>query len=152
MAYMAQINKFIVTVDALAFGSWTKVDGLKATYDVKEYVEGGQNAFVHKLPGRMKYENVTLQRAVTDETNAVAAWVASFQGPAIRRSAGQISICDVAGTVVYTWALTGLFPVSWSVNGFDAAGNGIAIETLVLAHDGFLGVGGAVGAAVGGAL
>ena len=31
----------------------------------------------------------------------------------------------------------GVFPVSWSADGADAAGSGVLNETLVIAHEGF---------------
>lgn len=146
MTNYAQINKFRVTIDELAFGSWTKCDGLKASYDIKEYNEGGQNNFVHNLHGRLKFEKVNLQRAVCEETNAVAMWFAKFQ-VVVRRSSGSISIMDSAGTDVFTWNMTGIVPVSWAAAGFDAGGNGVLIETLTLAHDGFLDIGTLTGSA-----
>jgi phage tail-like protein len=140
MTKYAQINKFVVTIDALAFGSWTKCDGLKASYDIKEYTEGGQNNFVHNLMGRLKFEKINLQRAVCEETNAVAGWFAMYQ-VMVRRSAGSIAVCASNGDEIFRWSMTGIVPVSWSAAGLDAAGNGVLIETLTLAHDGFLDMG-----------
>ena len=44
---------------------------------------------------------------------------------------------DVSGAEVVTWNLMGVFPVSWSAAGVDASGNGVLLETLVIAHEGF---------------
>ncbi len=103
---------------------------------MKSYEEGGQNNFVHQLPGRLSYENITLVRNVSEESLALAGWFASFQA-AVKRSTGRITVMDVAGSEVVTWNLMGVFPVSWSADGVDSSGNGVLLETLVIAHEGF---------------
>jgi phage tail-like protein len=136
MANPAQQNRFKVMIDNLPIGMFTKCDGLKATYAVKTYEEGGQNNFVHKLPGRLSYENITLVRSVSEESLALAGWFASFQA-AVKRSTGRITVMDATGAEVVTWNLMGVVPVSWSAAGVDASGNGVLLETLVIAHEGF---------------
>jgi phage tail-like protein len=136
MANPAQQNRFKVMIDNCPIGTFTKCDGLKATFAVKSYEEGGQNNFVHQLPGRLSYENITLVRSVSEESLGLAAWFASFQA-AVKRSTGRITVMDVTGAEVVTWNLMGVFPVSWSAAGSDAAGNGVLLETLVIAHEGF---------------
>jgi phage tail-like protein len=132
----AQQNRFKVMVDNLPIGVWNKCEGLKATYDVKSYEEGGQNNFVHQIPGRLKYENITLSRPVTSDSKGVAAWFAGFKA-AVKRSTGRITVMDAGGTDIMTWNVTGVFPVSWSANGLDVGANGVLTETLVLSHEGF---------------
>jgi len=39
---------------------------------------------------------------------------------------------------VAKWNLEGVYPVKWTGPSLDAAGNQIAVETLELAHNGFL--------------
>jgi phage tail-like protein len=137
MAEPAQNNQFMVMLDGVPLGSWMKVDGIKVSYDVEEWVEGGQNNFVHKLPGRAKYENITLTRPVNSETTGLASWFESFK-ITVRRCTGRIVAQDAAGETVFVWNFTGMFPVSWNVSGLDASGNNVLTETLVLAHEGFL--------------
>jgi phage tail-like protein len=136
MGNAAQQNRFKVMIDNCPLGSFSKCEGLKATYGVKTYEEGGQNGFVHQLPGRLSYENITLVRAVSDESLGLATWFSSYQAM-VKRSTGRITVMDSAGNEVVTWNLMGVFPVSWSAGGADAAGSGVLIETLVVAHQGF---------------
>jgi phage tail-like protein len=136
MTNPAQQNRFKVMIDNCPIGVFAKCDGLKATYAVKTYEEGGQNNFVHQLPGRLSYENITLVRGVSEESLALAGWFASFQA-AVKRSTGRITVMDATGSEVVTWNLMGVVPVSWSAAGIDAAGNGVLLETLVIAHEGF---------------
>ncbi len=47
------------------FGS--KLTGLISSSDVAEYRQGGDPSGAHKLPGRSKYEDITLTRGVTSD-------------------------------------------------------------------------------------
>ena len=131
--------RFRVHVDRFGtLGLWTKCEGLGFEYDVFEYKEGGQNGFIHRLPGRAKYANVKLTRPIDPNSSKVAEWVVSIQGEAKRETA-EITVLDPSGEVVATWNLAGVFPARWTGPTLDVAGNQVAIETLELAHNGFLG-------------
>jgi phage tail-like protein len=131
-----QQNRFKVVIDDLDIGNFSKCEGLKASYDMKSYEEGGQNAFVHMLPGRVKYEHITLTRAVDHESKKLAVWFASFR-VAVRRANAQITVMNSAGHDVMDWTFSGVVPVSWSAGASDIGGTGALTETLVLSHEGF---------------
>ena len=135
-----QQNRFKVIVDSLPLGNFSKCEGLKATYDIKAYEEGGQNGFVHHLPGRIRYENITLTRPIDGQSKGVATWFASFR-VAVKRAHAQIAVLDAAGNEVMNWTLSGVVPVSWSAGGVDVSANSGVTETLVLAHEGFMDAG-----------
>lgn len=135
-----QQNRFKVIIDSLPLGNFSKCEGLKASYDIKVYEEGGQNGFAHQLPGRLKYEHITLTRPIDAQSKGVAAWFAGFRA-AVRRAHAQITVLDVAGNEIMNWTLSGVVPVSWSAGTIDVASNGVVTETLVLSHEGFLDVG-----------
>ena len=141
MAEFALALRFHVTIDDQgSLGSWSKCDGLTVEYEVLEYQEGGQNDYVHRLPGRCKYQNIKLTRPLDKTSSDVASWVAG-QRKKVERSNAEIAVLDAAGEVVAKWNLNGVYPVKWTGPSLDAGGNQIAIETLELAHNGFLGDG-----------
>ena len=134
----AQSLRFRVKLDGGAdLGNWSKCDGLAVEYDVFEYKEGGENAYVHRIPGRAKYQNIKLTRPLDKTSADVASWVGG-QRQKVERSNAEIAVLDPAGEVVAKWNLRGVFPVKWTGPSLDATGNQIAIETLELAHNGFL--------------
>jgi phage tail-like protein len=133
--------RFKVTIDGqIELGNWQKCDGLNVEYDIQEYREGGQNGFVHRLPGRAKYENVKLTRPVDSATKSVATWLASVQR-GVSRGTAQITVLDPSGEQVAEWVLADVFPARWSGPSLDVNGNQVAMETLELVHNGFLGPG-----------
>lgn len=127
----------VVIDDYVDLGNWQKCDGLTVEYDVQEYREGGQNGYVHRLPGRAKYQNIKLTRPVDSSSSTVAAWVASVQRRPTRGTA-RIAVLDPSGEPVSSWSLVDVFPVRWSGPNLDVGANQMATETLELAHNGFL--------------
>jgi phage tail-like protein len=131
--------RFQVKIDGRSFGNWQKCDGLAVEYDVHEYKEGGENGYVHRLPGRVNYPNVKLTRPIDSDSASVSAWVASLQIRMVPSTA-QISVLDPAGVSVATWTLAGVYPVRWNGPSLDVASSQWATETLELSHNGFVGV------------
>lgn len=131
--------RFKVEIDGRNIGNWQRCDGLAVEYDVHEYNEGGENGYVHHLPGRVKYQNIKLSRPIDSDTASVAAWVASLQVRMVPATA-QIAVLDASGETVARWFLTGVYPVKWSGPSLDVSGNQLAQENLELSHNGFLGL------------
>jgi phage tail-like protein len=50
---------FTVEVEGIAQAQFTECSGLQAEAEVFSYEEGGCNDYVHKLPGRIKFSNLT---------------------------------------------------------------------------------------------
>lgn len=133
--------RFGVTIDSAEGGSadlgtFTGCQGLTMEYDVFEYQEGGENSYVHRLPGRLRFANLVLSRAVDASSGAVAAWFRRQQN-SVERTTAVVTAYDPAGDEVAAWTLDGVYPVRWTGPRFEAAGRGVATETLELAHNGF---------------
>jgi phage tail-like protein len=133
--------RFTVSIDGYgSLGSWSKCDGLAVEYEVFEYQEGGLNEYVHRLPGRRKYSNVKLTRPLDKDSQTVVQWVTGLATKVERKNA-EIAVLDSDGEVLCRWNLHGVYPLKWTGPALDAAGNQVAIETLEIAHNGFLGEG-----------
>jgi phage tail-like protein len=128
--------RFVVKIGGLSLGDWTKCEGLTVEYEVEEYKEGGQNAYVHRLPGRAKYQNIKLTRPLDRRSREVLTCLARVQQRAGRQT-GSIELRDAANARVIRWKLDGVFPVKWTGPSLDLGANNAAIEALELAHLGF---------------
>ena len=118
-------------------GNWSKCDGLSVEYDVFEYKEGGENAYIHRIPGRAKYQNIKLTRPLNKDSKKVSDWIASLKVE-VKRQTAEISALDTEGNPICTWNLDGVYPVRWNGPSLDIGNTQIATETLELAHNGFL--------------
>jgi phage tail-like protein len=134
----AQSLRFRVKLDGGAdLGDWSKCDGLSVEYEVFEYKEGGENEFIHRLPGRAKYQNLKLTRPLNKDSEKVAQWIGSMKSQ-VRRETAEVSALDTEGQPIATWSLEGVYPVKWSGPSLDIGSNSVATESLELAHNGFL--------------
>ncbi|MEZ5234014.1 MAG: phage tail protein [Acidimicrobiia bacterium] len=135
---------FIFEVDGLTIGEFLEVSGLKLEIDVMTLEEGGENGFVHKLPGRMKWPNLTFKRGVTND-DTLLNWIQKCsgdgfggQGNKLVRSSAAVTLVSADGERLRSWELDGAFPVRWSGPDFAAGDDGIATEELEIAHHGFV--------------
>lgn len=134
--------RFHVTIDGKdSLGDWTKCEGLTVEYDVYEYKEGGLNAYVHRLPGRAKYQNLKLTRPVTKATADVLAWLSKVK-PDVERTTAKVAVLDEAGTEIASWTFYQVYPLRWTGPTLDVGQNQVATETLELCHAGFLSMAG----------
>lgn len=131
---------FSVKIDGQDLGAFTGCQGLSFQVEVETREEGGNNGFVHQLPGRISYTNVRLTRAVNRDSGKVARWFASMTVP-IRRTQAEIRAMTSNGTTIATWSLQGVIPVKWEGPSMGLDSPAVATETLELAHHGFLATG-----------
>lgn len=127
---------FAVTVDGIELGSFNSCEGLGAEVVIEQREEGGNNAFVHQLPTRLKYPNIKLSRPLTPETQKVTAWFRSMN-TGVTRKTGQIVAMRSDGTVVARWGLIGIVPVRWTGPSLNPDSPKVATETIEIAHHGF---------------
>jgi phage tail-like protein len=140
-------NRFIVTVDEVNLGSWTKCDGLGVDFTPVKLLAGGDYGYEHILPGQITYPRVTLSRAMaTADSAKVQSWLrkvaSSYDDPGgilgYSDTQGKITLLDAHGKEVISWTLGGVHPWSWKGPSFDANTSHVAIEVLELMHTGFL--------------
>ena len=57
--------KFLLELNSIPVGGFSECSGLDLELEVEEYAEGGENRFVHKLPGRRKQSDLVLKRGLS---------------------------------------------------------------------------------------
>ena len=122
---------------------FTDVSGLELHVEVATYEEGGENGFVHQLPGRMTWPHIVLKRGVTNN-DALFSWVNQSSGSGfaknsnkLTRDTGAITLIGSDGTRLRSWELQGVFAVRWTGPRLMVGSNDLAAEELELAHHGF---------------
>jgi len=127
---------FLVEIDGIAQASFTECSGLSTTTEVIEHRQGGDNVRVRKLPGKTSYSDISLKWGLTDSTE-LWDWRQQITDGNIVRKNGSIVVFDLANsTEVARWNFVRAWPTKWEGPSFSAKGNDIAIDTLVLAHEG----------------
>ncbi|HBL31046.1 MAG TPA: phage tail protein [Acidobacteria bacterium] len=127
---------FFVEIEGLIIGGFSEVSGLQVETVVQEYTEGGQNEYVHKLPGPTRYpSNLILKRGLT-EIETFWSWHQDVVAGRIERKNGTIYLLDRQGIPAMWWDFKEAYPVKWSGPDFRADGNSIAVESVELVHRG----------------
>jgi phage tail-like protein len=134
---------FVFEVDGLEIGQFQEVSGLEVEVSVESVEEGGENGFVHRLPGRMTWPNITLKRGIT-QTDNLLTWLNKSSGEqfgaagnALTRSTAAITLTGPAGARIRAWEFVSAFPVKWKGPEFATDSTTAASETLEIAHHGF---------------
>ena len=134
---------FLVEVDGVEIGRFMEVSGLELTIGVEEVSEGGENSYVHKLPGRMSWPNLVLKRGIT-QNDALLTWLNKSSGEQfaangnkLTRSTAAITLIGPSGQRLRAWNFDGAFPVKWTGPKFAVATDDMAVEELEIAHHGF---------------
>jgi phage tail-like protein len=134
------------------FGSFAEVQGLEAQVEVEDYRQGGENAAPRRLIKAGTYPDLVFRRGVGFDTS-LADWYYQVKAGASTRirkdgfvlaldrgglAAGKVSIglplvdrVPVAG-----WFFRRAFPKAVDGPQLQAKGNEIAMERLVLGHEG----------------
>lgn len=129
---------FLVELEGISQASFIECSGLSATTEVIEMREGGDNTTVRKLPGKTTYANITLRWGTTFSTELWQWREQVIQGNILRKN-GSIVVYDLSNhTEVARWNFIAAWPTEWQGPDFNATGAEIAIESLVLAHEGIV--------------
>lgn len=127
---------FLVEIDGIASAAFKSVSGLGAEAEVIEYREGSDPvSSSRKLPGRVKYPNVTLKRGLTASRDLWQWWETVADGAVQRRNVA-IVLLDDSRTPVLRWLLRNAWIARIEASELEASKNEVAVESVELAHEG----------------
>ena len=126
---------FLVEIDGITRAGFRECSGLDTTQDPIDYREGGEALHVRKLPGLVKFSNISLKRGITDDAELWEWRKKSMEGN-VERKNGSIILLDDTGAEKVRWNFVAGWPSKWSGPTFNATGNEVAIEALEIAHEG----------------
>ena len=128
--------RFVVEIDQIQHGGFSKVKGLQRETKVETYHEGGVNDFEHKLVTLTSYPNLVLERGIADA--ALWSWHQEVVEGLVKRRTVTITLRDEEDRDAWSWTVQAAYPVKWACADFDAASGQIAAETIELVHHGLL--------------
>jgi phage tail-like protein len=137
---IANVNsRYYVQIDNVTKAVFSEVSGLQMETELMEYAEGGNNEYIHRLPGLTKTGNVTLKRGISVDNELFKWYLRVAQGIMDLRTV-TITVYATDGKQVVRWELLRAFPCKWSGPQMAANGETVALETIELAHMGVLAV------------
>jgi len=116
--------------------AFQEVSGLDVENQVIEYRKSNSPLFsTEKMPGLVKYGNVTMKRGIFVNDNTFWDWHAEIKMNLIKRRTVLIKLLDEAGNITMQWQLDNAWPTKISSTDLKSEGNEVAIDTLEIAHE-----------------
>lgn len=128
---------FRVDWDGIANAGFTEVTGLEVTTEKIEYRDGASPEYSKiKMPGMQTFGDLTLKRGIFKGDNEFYIWWNTVALNTITRRNVTISLLNEAHEPVVVWKVKNAWPLKVTSSDLNAGSNEVAIETLVLAHEG----------------
>jgi phage tail-like protein len=137
--------KFKIKIDNIYVAGLSKCSALKKTTEMVEWREGGDPSTTHKLPGKTKYDAITLTGGVTHDTTFEdwANLVNNFKGDAAMslkrfRKDITIDVFNEAGQQVLSYNVFNCWVSEYqALPELDASANAVMIQTIKLENEGW---------------
>ncbi|MCO5188687.1 MAG: phage tail protein [Anaerolineae bacterium] len=130
-----RVYNFLIEIDGITRGGFRECSGLDSAQDPIDYREGNEGLTVRKLPGLVKYSNITLKWGITDDFELLD-WRQKAAEGTVERKNGSIILLDDTGEEKARWNFREGWPTKWTGPSLNATGNEVAIETLEIVHEG----------------
>ncbi len=130
-------HRFLVELDGVTQAAFREVAIPDSSQDPVEYRNGNEPPTVRKVPGLVKYGNVSLKWGITDSLE-LYQWRKQVEDGKIKdaRKAMAIVLWDDEGKPAARWEFSQAWPTKYDAPDLNATANEIAIETLEIAHEG----------------
>lgn len=129
------IHRFYIQIDGVNLAIFMEIGGLQVETDTFEYIEGGNNGFVHKLPGQTRVGNLTCKRGLV-ATNELFNWYMQVAAGKIEQRNLSVIIYKYDGSELRRWNFFNAYPVRWVGPTLNADATETAIESMEIAHAG----------------
>lgn len=131
---------FGVEFQGQVVGAFRECTGLGSENELVEYKASGAKGefIIKKVPGRMKWNNITLKRGITDAMD-MWQWRALVEQGKITdaRKNGTITMYNQQGIAIAKWDFVNAWPSKLTGPSANAGSNEVAIEELELVHEGY---------------
>ncbi|HNP73716.1 MAG TPA: phage tail protein [Kouleothrix sp.] len=128
--------RFYLQIEGVSKAVFAEISGLQVETEIFEYAEGGNNGFVHRLPGPIRVGNITLKRGLAGSDELFKWYMKIVQGKLDDRRNLSVLIYNTEGEELQRWNFIKAYPVRWVGPSLDANNSSVAIETFELAHAG----------------
>ena len=128
---------FIVEIDNIEVAEFSEVSGLSIETQVEKKTFGGENHREYTFLTQTKYSDITLKHGLTKDTT-LWGWYEKVIAGDLRnvRQNASIYLLNDSGKSLIWWDVFDACPIKWEGPTFSAASSAVAIETLVLTHNG----------------
>ena len=130
---------FSLEVSGKVQGLFTEISGLGSENDVVEHKPISEKGvdFVQKMPGRLKWGDITLKRGITATMDAWNWRQLVVDGKAATaRANGTITMFDSSGSPVAAWDFTNGWPSKVTGPSLSSDSTAFGVEEITIVHEG----------------
>ncbi len=133
------VYQFGLEVQGQVTGYFGEISGVGSEHEVVEHkvVDDKGHEVIQKIPGRLKWGDITLKRGVTDDMQ-IWGWRQMVEDGEIgkARKNGTITAYDRNYKALARWSFINGWPSKVTGPSFKADSNELSIEEVVLVHEG----------------
>jgi phage tail-like protein len=121
-------------------GAFRECTGLGSENEVVEYKASGPKGeqVIKKVPGRLKWNNISLKRGITDSMDMWKWRKLVEEGKMTEaRKNGTVTMFNQKGDPIAKWDFFNAWPSKLNGPGANAANNEVAVEELEITHEGY---------------
>jgi phage tail-like protein len=126
--------RFLLEIEGITSGGFTRVKGLSREVKYESYREGGCVEYEHKLVTQVSFPVLVLERGLA--LDDLWKWAQAVADGDVERKTIRIRLQDEAGDKAWAWQVEYAFPVKWTATDLDAQTSPVIMESLELAHHG----------------
>ena len=116
--------------------AFQEVSGMDVENQIIEYRKSNSTLFsTEKMPGIVKYGNVTMKRGIFVNDNNFWKWHAEIKMNTIKRRTVLIKLLDENGETTMQWQLNNAWPTKITSTDLKSDGNEVAVDTIEIAHE-----------------
>lgn len=115
--------------------AFQEVSGMDVENQIIEYRHSNSKLYsTEKMPGIVKYGNITMKRGVFINDNTFWDWHKEISMNTIERRTVVIKLLDENGEVTMQWTLLEAWPTKITSTDLKSDANEVAVDTLEIAH------------------
>ena len=116
--------------------AFQEVSGLDKEVQAIEYRHSNSKLFsTQKMPGIVKYSNVTMKRGIFVRDNKFWDWMNQIKMNTITRNTVVIKLLDENSEPTMVWTLQNAWPCKIVCTDLKSDSNEVAVDTLEIAHE-----------------
>lgn len=130
--------RFSIVIDGIHYATFDEFSMPSFQVETMDIKEGGQNAYVHKLPVRVSVGTATLRHGITHDMKLLNWYMDVLKGD-VKSSQRYVMVImyDLNHTPIVSWGFRNAYPVKWSGPRFKSDNHEIAVEEIEFVHQGF---------------
>jgi phage tail-like protein len=132
--------RYILEIGGIQQAGFSECTIPDSSQDPIEYREGNEIPTVRKIPGLIKYGNITLKWGITNSSLELWEWRKQVEDGKMKDARREIAIIllDEEGNPQSRWEFREAWPTKYDAPDLNAKGSDIAIETLEIANEGMV--------------